>query len=134
MATSWQALLTNDGQGNYTVTVKYDGALSGGTSLTLPEPDVNAFEYIYAVFERIRRRIMNAFSSGTINTTTDNVAFNIAIDGGTGEFTGTAKYGGVSISGGTSVTMALNEQDATFFLAAFERAQRRILNAISSGT
>lgn len=137
MATSWQGLFEVDADGNYVTTVKRNGALSGGTAGTLPHPDNNAINYLPAAFERGRRFIMNLLSTGTITSSMD-IAINIAVgeDAGEDTFTTTVKYGTPTISGGTTVTLPLNEDgaaDATFFSAAFMRFQRAVLNDRSSG-
>lgn len=125
-ATSWAALATNDGSGNFTVTVKRNATITGGTAATLPTDDAGAFPLLIAALSRARRILLNLRSTGTI-TTAQSVSLQIAV-GATG-FTATAQYGATSLSGGTSITLPAPDDAAfAYFPAIMKRAERAILN------
>lgn len=129
-ATSWTAIFTNDGAGNYTPTVYRNGTLSGGTSITLSTDDAASFPYLPAVIMRATRALFNALSTGTFDTNT-SCAFQITVDGNQ-NFTATAKYN-ASNSGGTSITLPVADRAANaYFKFMTARARRAIENDYST--
>jgi hypothetical protein len=130
-ATSWTAIFTNDGAGNWTPTVFRNGSLSGGTAITLSTDDAASFTYLPAVLMRAGRALFNALSTGTFDNNT-TCAFAITVDANQA-FTATAKYGGVTNSGGTSITLPTADAAAfNYFKAIFSRARRAIENDYST--
>ena len=130
-ATSFAGLLTNDGSGNWTPTVKRNATITGGSSITLPVGERTAFEYLPATITRARRAILNARSAGTI-TNAHNAGFQILKDGA-GNWTVTASYGAVSLSGGTSITLPVGDRTAfESLIPSFERIRRAIANDYST--
>lgn len=130
-ATSWTAIFTNDGAGNYTPTVFRNGSLSGGTAITLSTDDAASFPYLPAVIMRATRALFNALSTGTFDNLT-TCALAITVDANQ-NFTATAKYGGVSNSGGTSITLPVADRSANaYFKFMTARARRAIMNDYST--
>ena len=109
MATSYVGSFTPSGDGiSYVTVANRNGAISGGTSITLPTNEQNANFLIYAALMRGLRAIENAFSAGTLNETS-TVLVRLAVDNAADPitYTTTANFGG-SISGGTTVTLPSN--------------------------
>lgn len=129
-ATSWTAIFTNDGAGNYTPTVYRNGTLTGGTAITLSTDDAAAFPYLPAVLMRAGRALFNALSTGTFDTNT-SCAFQITVDSNQ-NFTATTKYNAAN-SGGTSITLPVQDAAAfQYFKAIFARGRRAIENDYST--
>jgi hypothetical protein len=129
MAASWQLILTGDGTGKYTPTVKKDGTITGGTAQALATGESGAFETLIGAMERGARHVARQFKLGNVGAG-GNIVLNIAVGSG---YTPSVKTNFTSISGTASALVTHEVGEARPWVEALERTKRHVLRKVADG-